>query len=139
MSLKPLVLPKVPVDKYTLDFWLLYLGTSTHIDEVRYRYYKHILWEDFAITDGDSFSRDSHGAPLTDQWMIFERKVGQERFYPIGRIVGWEALSTFVDNRRDLYATRKECVDAAKLEFNSRIKKAEATVRELKKAVRQLK
>ena len=96
-------LPANPVDGYTLEFWQVYLGLSTHLDKVRYKYYKNTSWATYVDTDGGGYysqNEKDRGSPLIDQWMVSSFYPETGHWHPVGRFDGWD-IKQKLEERKD--------------------------------------
>lgn len=132
-------LPKEPVDGFTLEFWHVYIGISTHLEKVRYRYYKNTSWAQYVETDGQDYyapSEKDKGAPIIDQWMVSAFNADTGHWCPTGRIEHWD-VKQMLEERKDFFSTRNGAVKAIRAHFNAKINGMREQLKELEEEVKK--
>jgi hypothetical protein len=114
-------LPKTPVDGYQVKYWRLSLSQHwCYIKEMVATYYVNTPWSVYSPD-----TKDRGGAPLVDDWMISEGRVG------IGRFCGWDSIKTLT-TQKDIFPSREAAIIEALIKLDEYIMQAENLLRALK-------
>lgn len=126
--------PEVAVDRHEFVWYRLSMSEHwCYIHKVVARYYKDTSWKEFCKTDGQTSQMNDHGAPLVDQWMLFEDG------HSVGRVIGWAQIGDYFTRChgvRDTFSTREEAVAEAIKRANKIIEVAKKTIKKQEKLIK---
>lgn len=99
--MKEIKLPNKPKDKYQLNWWRLSISERwCYIKHMHAIYYINTPYEEL-------FPAERKGAPLVDDWMIYENS------HPIGRWSGWKFPESHPANWKSCFETEGEAKEGA--------------------------